>query len=50
MTEVAAAAVTVAKMEPVVADLSGVPETLLWNLGRRVRWLSVDLPVVLGPL
>ena len=25
----------IARMEPIAVDLSGVPETLLWNLGRR---------------
>lgn len=40
--------VTITRMEPIPVDLSGVPETLLWNLGRRVAaartgaWLLED--------
>ena len=41
---------TIARMEPIPVDLSGVPETLLWNLGRRAAAASAARPLLDDPL
>jgi len=37
-------------MEPIPVDLSGVPETLLWNLGRRAAAARTGASVLEDPL
>ena len=37
-------------MEPIPVDLSGVPETLLWNLGRRAAAARTALRCSMDPL
>lgn len=37
-------------MEPIPVDLSGVPETLLWNLGRRAAAARADASLLDDPL
>jgi O-methyltransferase involved in polyketide biosynthesis len=37
-------------MDSIPVDLSGVPETLLWNLGRRAAAASADRPLLDDPL
>jgi O-methyltransferase involved in polyketide biosynthesis len=37
-------------MEPIPVDLSGVPETLLWNLGRRAAAARTDASLLDDPL
>ena len=37
-------------MESIPVDLSGVPETLLWNLGRRAAAASAGSPLLDDPL
>lgn len=37
-------------MEPIPVDLSGVPETLLWNLGRRAAAARTDRSLLEDPL
>ena len=37
-------------MEPISVDLSGVPETLLWNLGRRAAAARAGDPLLKDPL
>jgi O-methyltransferase involved in polyketide biosynthesis len=42
--------VTIARMEPIPVDLSGVPETLLWNLGRRAAAARTGASLLEDPL
>jgi O-methyltransferase involved in polyketide biosynthesis len=42
--------VTIARMEPIPVDLSGVPETLLWNLGRRAAAARSGASLLEDPL
>ena len=42
-------AVSIAGMEPIPVDLSGVPETLLWNLGRRAAAASSSGSLLTDP-
>lgn len=37
-------------MEPIPVDLSGVPETLLWNLGRRAAAARIGASLLEDPL
>lgn len=37
-------------MEPIPVELSGVPETLLWNLGRRAAAARTSASVLKDPL
>ena len=37
-------------MEPIQVDLSGVPQTLLWNLGRRAAAARTARPLLDDPL
>jgi O-methyltransferase involved in polyketide biosynthesis len=41
---------TIARMEPIPVDLSGVPETLLWNLGRRAAAARPGVSLLEDPL
>lgn len=41
---------SIADMEPIPVDLSGVPETLLWNLGRRAAAARTDTSLLKDPL
>ena len=45
-----AGTVSIAGMEPIPVDLSGVPETLLWNLGRRAAAARTDASLLEDPL
>ena len=45
-----AATVTIAMMDPIPVDLSGVPQTLLWNLGRRAAAARTDSSLLEDPL
>ncbi len=42
--------VTISEMEPIQVELSGVPETLLWNLGRRAAAARAARPLIKDPL
>jgi O-methyltransferase involved in polyketide biosynthesis len=41
---------TIARMEPIPVDLSGVPQTLLWNLGRRAAAARTSSSLLDDPL
>jgi O-methyltransferase involved in polyketide biosynthesis len=42
--------ISIAGMEPIPVDLSGVPETLLWNLGRRAAAARTGASLLKDPL
>ncbi len=50
MSRINSGTVTIARMEPIPVDLSGVPETLLWNLGRRAAAARTGASVLEDPL